>query len=458
MQAWERERKITDEAIPKVLTEEEQTWDLAETLEIGEDTHTKLLWKSNVPGSYAPESIMTAAVQSMENMGYVVEGSEELLDSGFKALENNDLVSLHEISANLWHLVNNAKKDLDNPYWKFKEYNSFSDYEQDVTFVSKKQCEYGKDELRDRIYAGWLSQIIGGAVGTAIEGYTTKNIRKTFGEVRDYVRQPNTYNDDITYELAFLKAYEEKGQNITAQDIAIKWIGLIPTGWSAEEIALRNIRYGIFPPESGTFSNPFREWIGAQMRGAICGMVAPGDAKEAARLAWMDGSVSHANNGIIGEVFNAILTSLSFVYDDMQEILEKTIDMIPKQSEYYKVVEFAYNQAKQNSDWEVAWRACEEFLKEYNWIHAYPNAAAEVIALYYGKGDFDETLYIISMAGQDVDCNAAQIMTAIGIIKGSKQIPAKWKEPIGDNLDTYVRTMKKMTISGLSDWTLKCIR
>ena len=57
----------------------------------------------------------------------------------------------------------------------------------------------------------------------------------------------------------------------------------------------------------------FREWIGAQMRGAVCGMVAPGDAMEAARLAWMDGSVSHHNNGILGEVFNAVLVSLSFV-------------------------------------------------------------------------------------------------------------------------------------------------
>ena len=47
------------------------------------------------------------------------------------------------------------------------------------------------------------------------------------------------------------------------------------------------------------------------MRAGICGMAAPGDPYMAARLAWRDGEVSHANNGILGEVFNAVMTSLA---------------------------------------------------------------------------------------------------------------------------------------------------
>jgi ADP-ribosylglycohydrolase len=457
MRAWERNRVLTDEAIPKVLTEEEQTWDFAEQLEQGEDMHAKILWFSHVPGSYAPESIMTAAVQSMENMGYVVDDAETLLDKGMEALGKYDMVSLHEISAVLWNRINNAKQNQNSAYTQYKNYQTFDDYASEVEFI-KKPYTAPPEKLRDQIYAGWLSQIIGGAMGTAIEGYTTANILKAFGNVSDYIRKPNTYNDDITYELAFLKAYEEKGRLITAGDIAQKWVGLIPMGWSAEEIALRNIRYGIFPPQSGYFCNPFREWIGAQMRGAICGMVAPGDTKEAARLAWLDGCVSHANNGILGEVFNAIIVSLSFVETDIRKILHAALSMMPKKSEYHHVVDFAYLQARKNNRWEAAWHACEDYLKEYNWIHAYPNAAAEVVALYYGEGDFDKTMHIIAMAGQDVDCNATQIMTAIGIIIGSQQIPLKWREPIGNKLDTYVRTMKKMTITSLTDWTYRCIK
>ena len=36
-------------------------------------------------------------------------------------------------------------------------------------------------------------------------------------------------------------------------------------------------------------------------------------AAETARLAFMDGSVSHHNNGVLGEVFNAVLVSLAYV-------------------------------------------------------------------------------------------------------------------------------------------------
>jgi len=457
VKAWEKIRIITDEAVPRLLTEDEQTWDFAGSMETMEDEHLKMLWYSHVPGSYAPESIMTAAVQTVENMGGLVENSEELIEKGLDALGRSDMIELHQISAELWHNINHPAKNDQSEYWKYKIYNTFEEFEKDVDFKTFAYTDTD-DVFRSRLYSGWLAQIIGGAMGTAVEGYTTAAIKKEFGDITNYVREPNTYNDDITFELAFLKAFEVRGCGVTARDIALQWIGLIPLGWSAEEIALRNIRYGIFPPESGYVANPFREWIGAQMRGAICGMVAPGDAKEAARLAWMDGSVSHHNNGIFGEVFNAILVSLSFVKQDIREILDLAIQMIPDKSEYYSVISEAYRLAKTYDQWEDAWAKCELRYKEYNWIHAYPNAAAEVIALYYGNGDFNETMRIIALEGQDVDCNAAQIMTALGIILGYDEIPIHWKQPIGDQLDTYVRGMKKMSIESLADWTMQCAR
>ncbi len=49
MRAWERVRQITDEAVPKLLTDEEQTWDAAGDIETGEDVQCKMLWQSNVP-------------------------------------------------------------------------------------------------------------------------------------------------------------------------------------------------------------------------------------------------------------------------------------------------------------------------------------------------------------------------------------------------------------------------
>ncbi len=458
MRAWEMERQLMDSAMPRVLEEEEQSWDIISELEEQADSYTRLLWDSRVPGSGAPERLMIAAVQAVENRGMRVEGAEELIEKGLRALEEDDMPTLHSVTAKIMYAVNNAKNDESSSYWKYKIYNTWEEYEQDVEFQPKRQYNIHDEDFKQKIRAGWVAQIIGGAMGTALEGYITANLRKAFGEIRDYVRKPNTLNDDITYELAFLKAFEEKGYDVTAEDIALQWVALIPFGWSAEDIALKNLRSGIFPPQSGIHQNPFYEWIGAQMRGAICGMVAPGDPREAARLAFIDGTISHGNNGIIGEVFNALLVSLAFVETDIKKILEMSMDMLPKESEYYSVIKFAYESCRVSSDWEEAWHICERRFERYNWVHAYPNAAAEVVALWFGNGDFDDTMHIIAMEGQDVDCNAAQIMTALGIIGGMESIPKRWMEPIGDKLYTYVRTMKEMTIEELVDWTVDSVR
>lgn len=457
--AWEMEHELMQNAMPVVLSAEEQTWDTgAEFAEKYIETMTKLVWKSNVPGSFAPERVIIGAIQSMENMGLRVEKAEELIPLGLKALEEDNIIELSKITARVYYELNNAEKDLKSPYWQYKIYSNWDEYKDSVNFYKYDKGDILGEGFEEKILAGWIAQICAGALGTAIEGYTTENIEKTFGDVTYYVRKPNTYNDDITYELAFLKAFDEKGYNVTSKDIAEEWVGLIPLGWSAEDIALKNIKGGIYPPLSGEFNNYYREWIGAQMRGAICGMVAPGNPEEAARLAWIDGVISHHNNGVIGEIFNAVLVSLAFVEKDVRTILDKTIDMIPKDSEYYSVIDFAYNQCKNSNSWREAWKPCEEKFKMYNWIHAYPNAAAEVVALYFGENDFDKTMNIISMAGQDVDCNAAQIATIYGIIHGLKGIDKKWYEPIGDDLITYVRSMKNLKISELSKWTVEATR
>lgn len=448
------EKELMEQAVPKLLTEEEQTWNMIEPLEKAEDERIKLWWYSEVPGSGAPERLIIAAIQSMENRGYQVEEAEKLIEPGLQAYKEKDMPTLHRISGRIFNLLNQAEPDETSSYWQYREYDSWPQLQASGRFPGAVPVDTASPVYGEQVYAGWLAQIIGGAIGTAMEGYTTDRLKETFGRVDTYVRPPNTFNDDITYELAFLRAFEEKGLDVSAGDIADQWLALIPFGWSAEDIALRNLKLGIYPPDSGKLHNPFSDWIGAQMRGAVCGMVVPGNAMEAARLAWMDGSISHANNGILGEVFNAVLTARAFITPDMRKLVKEVVDMMPQDAEYTSVVRFALDQCKSRDDWESAWRPCEERYRQYNWIHAYPNAAAQVVALWFGHNDFDETMNIISLAGQDVDCNAAQIATMLGIAGGIGAIDNKWKDPIGDHLDTYVRNMKKMSIKGLAKWTV----
>ncbi|MCI8418249.1 MAG: ADP-ribosylglycohydrolase family protein [Lachnospiraceae bacterium] len=452
--AWELAGELYWNAKPVVRTEEEQTWTANLETTRFYDQILSLDWGSNVPGSGAPERIMVAAVQALENRGYrATKRTYELLEEGLIAHKEGDYVRLHQISAELrWELAQ-AEKDVASDYWKYKNYDSFQAYEKAVRFPERKSVDISAPDFRDRLKGAWLAQFIGAAMGTMVEGYTSENLYEAFGEVYDYLREPNTYNDDITYELAFLQAFSRCGYKVTSKDIALQWAGYIPCGWSAEEIALRNIKNGIFPPESGIYRNPFSEWIGAQMKGGICGMVAPGDAYMAAKLAWADGEVAHANNGILGEVFNAVLTALAFTEKDVCGLVKQAISLIPADSEYHSVVSFAWDCCEKYTDWKKALSDCEEKYKKYNWIHAYPNACCEVIALYYGKGDFTETLHIVTMCGVDVDCNAGMIMPILAIQQGMSIIPKKLIHPAFSELITYMRGMRRITLEELADDT-----
>lgn len=450
MKAWERELKILKEAVPCYNQDDNEVFweEQSEGTENSQDILTRIHFHSQVPGSRAHESICNAAIQATENKGMIVRNGMELLEKGLKAYDEDDIVSMHKYEQAIFNACYDAEKDENSPYWQQTFYDSFEDYEKVTEFP---YFDVDIDAKYDAYYGGWLAQIIGGAYGTCIEGYTGKAIKEKYqGELCKYVRKPNTYNDDITYELALLLAYREKGKETTARDIAAEWTARIPSGWSAEEWALNNLKVGILPPESGRFHNPFNEWIGAQMRGVICGQLYPGNLKEAARAAWMDATISHDRNGIFGEVFNALLCSYAFAEKDIKKILEVCVGLIPSDSEYGQVIRFAYEQCLNHDTYEEAWLPCEKKYERYNWIHVYPNACAQIVALYFGEGDFDKTISCAGGCGQDVDCNAAQVLTIVGTVNGPECISDYWKDPIGDELITYVRGLKKMSIRQLA--------
>lgn len=456
--AWEMAYDLFSNAKPTILDEGEQGWSGLKAVADFYDGILSNDWGSNVPGSGAPETAMIAAVQALENRGYTVYNAYELLEKGLMAHKENNKVELQRVSAELRNEFLNATKNENSDYWKYRYYDNFKQYEMSVQFPEAVKMDIGSDKFKEQIKAGWLSQLIGAAMGTMVEGYTSKNLYEAFGDVKGYIREPNTYNDDITFEIAFLDAFKEKGYDVTSKDIALSWIGLIPVGWSAEELALRNIRSGMMPPESAKWNNPFNEWIGAQMRGAVCGMVAPGNPRLAAELAWKDGEVSHINNGILGEVFNAVMISMAFVNEDVRDVVKTAISMIPNDSEYYSVIRFAYDCCLKYSDWHEALADCEEKYKKYNWIHAYPNACCEIIALMYGEGDYERTLNIITMCGLDADCNAGMIMPVLGIQRGMNVIPKRLISPAFDKLITYMRHYGEIIQDDLVDNTLKYIK
>lgn len=434
---WQHADRLLRETRPTIRATEEQTWDASQVI-AGQDTTLKLFWDSRVPGSAAPECLMAGALQSLQNKGMVLEPAHSsLLEEGLAALAAGDMELVLRIDRRLRAIMRHAQPDPEHPSQRTRRFASWDAYASSLDFPAD---EAPPTDLDDRIRAGWLGQLIGAAAGTALEGYTADNIAEVFGPIRAYPREPNTYNDDITFEIAFLEAFEAEGPGLKGQDVAENWTAMIPFGWSAEGIAMDAIRRGVLPPDTGRVDNPFDEWIGAQMRGAIVGMLVPGRAREAARLAWIDAEVSHAGNGILGEVFNAVLAARAVVEPDPRRLLAEAIALMPSDTEYGQAVRFSLQACEGSPSWGQAWARCDERYREYNWIHVLPNACAQVVGLWWGAGDFDRTLEIICGIGHDVDCNAAQMLCVLALGRGSGCIDVHWSEPLlKTDVVTYMR-------------------
>ena len=81
-----------------------------------------------------------------------------------------------------------------------------------------------------------------------------------------------------------------------------------------------------------------------------------------------------------------------------------------------------------------------------------------MVALWFGEGDFDRTAHIIAMAGQDVDCTAAPVLNALAVLHGGACISAKWAQPVGTTIRTYMRRYPTLELDDLVGKTVAAVR
>ena len=206
--------------------------------------------------------------------------------------------------------------------------------------------------------------------------------------------------------------------------------------------------------------NPYREWIGAQIRGDYFGYINPGNPRLAAEMAWRDASISHVKNGIYGEMFVAAMIAVAACTGDVEEIIRQGLAEIPATSRLYEdvmaVVNAYHAGVSQQECFAMIHQKYDEYT-EHGWCHTISNAMIVVAALLYGEGDYGRSICMAVETGFDTDCNGATVGSVLGMANGLRSIPEYWTNPIRDRLHTTIFGVDTVKISDRVKMTLEQI-
>lgn len=399
-----------------------------------------------------------------------------------------------------WELLDEMEKEPIRADYPYKEPDKLEEIRQLLDEKSEKTYLVDYEKLRDKIFGAWMGRCIGCLLGQPIEGWKRERIigflkdtdnypvnRFLSSEVKqDIVERYRVSNngenafcdtvthwinnisdmpedDDTNYTVIGLKVLEEHGRGFDSEQMAQMWITSLPMGHvsTSERVAYRNIGNLIDVPKCGWWKNPYREWIGAQIRADIFGYVCPGNPKEAAEMAWKDGRISHVKNGIYGEMYIAAMLAAAYEEHDMVELIDTALGQIPYTSRLYKEIKQIMREYGNGVTAEQAINSLHHKFEEedsHDWCHTITNAAVVTISILYSDNDFTKALGIAMECGYDTDCNGATVGSIMGLLVGSQEIPAGWKNNLTGVLRTGVSGYHQVKIEELAEKTYRLIQ
>ena len=367
-----------------------------------------------------------------------------------------------------------------------------SDYEGILAARPQNRRTYekpAKDEsLRCKVYGAWLGRICGCLLGKPVEGMHTPELEKLgradgnwpitryFGDHPNAIQESTpdraSYiracykpgymppDDDTNYTvMAAKRIIDVYGRDFTPTDVARTWLASQPISayCTAERVAYRNFVNAITPPHAAVYQNPFREWIGAQIRADYFGYINPGDPEAAASMAWRDASISHVKNGIYGEMFVAAALAAAASVSDTAEILRAGLEQIPQKSRLKRDVDNVLAWFESGVSKEETFRRIHTQWDEYSahhWCHTNSNAMIVAAALLYGGLDYGKTITMAVEAGFDTDCNGATAGSIVGMVMGKDAIGSEWASAVNDTCDTTIVGCGMYSIRELTDLTM----
>ena len=346
----------------------------------------------------------------------------------------------------------------------------------------------GEAELRERLRGAWYGRVAGCLLGKPVEGWRRERMH---GYLRELGRYPHSgyfradvgdriirkyeilsgkafidrvhhlpWDDDINYSLAGMLILKKHGGDFRPLDVANFWLENLPvlSTWTAERTAYRNFLEGVVPPESAGWRNPYREWIGGQIRADAYGWLAAGNPELAAQWAWRDACISHVKNGIYGSQWVAAMLASAPLVNSAREVIEAGLAQIPAGCRLAEAIAEVIAWRDGRVGWEEAIGRVHgrwDEKKPHHWCHTVSNAQVVALGLLWGEGDFEKSVCRAVSACFDTDCNGATVGSVFGMLHGEKALPTRWTAPLNDTLDTSLPGYQTVRISELAEETCK---
>lgn len=423
-----------------------------------------------------PRDLVPDEAEQLALSGYPVGG---LPEAAREAAAAGDLPGLAAVRKRLAALER-------DPDWEFEE------PEDDRVLLEQaaSAAPAGADPrlLPERIRGAWLGRTVGNTLGKPVEGLTRAEVETylraagqwpqtgyvpllsplpegvralhpsapvaTAGRFTDVPR-----DDDIDWTILALHVMETHGAGFTTEQIAAAWLDRVPftQTYTAERAAYRNLVGGLRPPATATADNPYREWIGALIRGDAFGYVSPGDPAGAARMALVDARLSHTANGVYGEMWAAALVAAALAADSAAQAFRHALCVVPPRSRLRSVLGHVLALRERGAGHTEALDWVDSALGDYPWVHTLNNAALISAGLLWGA-DFMDAVGITVAGGRDTDSNAATVGSVHGALHGPDGVPAELVGTTHVQVRSAVRDFDRVTVDELAARTTRLAR
>ena len=345
--------------------------------------------------------------------------------------------------------------------------------------------------LQDKVLGAWIGRTCGCLLGKPIEGIRTYDLYPLLqesgnwplhryivsGDISDQRKAENRFftephrqcwadlverapsDDDTNYTVLYQLLIEKYGRDFTPEDVQEAWIIWQSKNayCTAERVAYCNTVKGFRGHAAALWQNPYREWIGAQIRGDYFGYINPGKPETAAEMAWRDASISHVKNGIYGEMFAAAMIAQAAVETDIEKIILAGLAQVPATSRLYESVMKVINGWRSG----MTQQACHEMIhtdwdekSSHDWCHTISNAMIVTMALLYGAGDYSRSICMAVQSCFDTDCNGATVGSILGMRDGAATVGEEWTAPIHGKLDTTIFGVGTVELADMAKKTM----